>query len=301
MKKNSEKKPIELKHLPVMPQETLALLAPQPGEFFVDGTYGNGGHTALLLEAVGTNGRLLGLDRDPQAIRRAKVKFGIKKNFSVEEASYADLILILKNKKLPKVDGVLLDLGFSSFQIDDPERGFSFRADGPLDMRYGATGPTAAEILNNISETDLADAIYKYGEERFSRRIAKAVVEARRKHKILTTAQLAEIIASVLPRRGKLHPATRTFQALRILTNSELRELESFFGNLPECLAAQARVAVISFHSLEDRIVKNAFRGLAKGGRGKELTKKPLIASRKEAAENPRSRSAKLRAFQFSS
>lgn len=300
MKKNSENQPRELKHLPVMPEETLALLAPQPGEFFVDGTYGNGGHTELILKAVGERGRVLGLDRDPQAVSRARAKFGKQKNFQVEEASYAELVLILKKKKLPKTDGVLLDLGFSSFQIDEATRGFSFLREGPLDMRYGATGPTAAEILSSISETELADAIYKYGEERFSRRIAKAIVEARRKRRIATTSELAEIIASVLPRRGKLHPATRTFQALRILTNSELRELESFFGNLPDCLTAQARVAVISFHSLEDRIVKNAFRSLAKGGRGRELTKKPLVASRKEAVENPRSRSAKLRAFEFS-
>jgi 16S rRNA (cytosine1402-N4)-methyltransferase len=300
MKKTTEKKPVELKHLPVMPKETLELLAPQAGEFFVDGTYGNGGHTELILEAVGNSGRVLGLDRDPQAVSRAKVKFAGRKNFSVAEASYAELVLILKNKKLPKPNGILLDLGFSSFQIDDPERGFSFRANGPLDMRYGVTGLTAAEILSGISESELADAIYKYGEERFSRRIAKAIVEARRKNKITTTAQLAEIIASVLPRRGKLHPATRTFQALRILTNSELQELESFCNSLPNCLAVQGRVVIISFHSLEDRIVKNAFRTLAKGGRGKELTKKPLVASRRESSENPRSRSAKLRAFQFS-
>lgn len=300
MKKKTEKKSETLAHLPVMPQETLALLSPQPGEFFVDGTYGDGGHAALILEAVGSTGRVLGLDRDPQALRRAKAKFAGRKNFSAAEASYADLVLILKKNRLPKADGVLLDLGFSSFQIDDPARGFSFQKDGPLDMRYGADGPTAAEILNGISETELADAIYKYGEERFSRRIAKAIVEARRQQKIMTTARLAEVVASVLPRRGKLHPATRTFQALRILTNSELLQLETFFGSLPECLESRGRVAVISFHSLEDRIVKNAFRGLAKGGRGKELTKKPLTASRAEAASNPRSRSAKLRAFEFS-
>jgi 16S rRNA (cytosine1402-N4)-methyltransferase len=300
MEKNTEKKSGELKHLPVMPRETLELLSPKPGEFFVDGTYGNGGHAELILEAIGEKGQLLGLDRDPQAIQRAKAKFGEKKNFKAEEASYAELVLILKKKKLPKTDGVFLDLGFSSFQIDEATRGFSFLREGPLDMRYGATGPTAAEIISSISEVELADAIYKYGEERFSRRIAKAIVEARRKRKISTTSELAEIISAVLPRRGKLHPATRTFQALRILTNSELQELETFFENLPSCLAKEARVAVISFHSLEDRIVKNAFKALSKGGRGKELTKKPLTASRKEAVENPRSRSAKLRAFQFS-
>ena len=300
MKKNISKKPETLEHQPVLPAETLNLLAPQTGEFFVDGTYGNGGHTALILEAVGSTGRVLGLDRDPQAVRRAKNKFAGRKNFSVAEATYADLPLVLKKNKLPMADGVLLDLGFSSFQIDDPARGFSFQHDGPLDMRYGAEGPTAAEILNSISETELADAIYKYGEERFSRRIAKAIVEARRRNKILTTARLAEVVASVLPRRGKLHPATKTFQALRILTNAELMQLELFFSRLPECLANRARVAVISFHSLEDRMVKNAFRGLAKVGRGRELTKKPLVASRAEASANPRSRSAKLRAFEFS-
>jgi 16S rRNA (cytosine1402-N4)-methyltransferase len=300
MEKIFEKKSGELKHLPVMPKETLELLSPKSGEFFVDGTYGNGGHSELILEAVGEKGQLLGLDRDPQAIKRARAKFGKQKNFKAEEASYAELVLILKKKKLPKTDGVLLDLGFSSFQIDEATRGFSFLREGPLDMRYGTTGPTAAEIISSISEVELADAIYKYGEERFSRRIAKAIVEARRKRKISTTSELAEIISSVLPRRGKLHPATRTFQALRILTNSELQELENFFENLPNCVAREGRVAVISFHSLEDRIVKNAFKSLSKGGQGKELTKKPLTASRKEAIENPRSRSAKLRAFQFS-
>lgn len=292
-----------MSHIPVLLQEVVALLDPKPGEFFIDGTAGNGGHLAALLERVGESGKVLGIDFDPSAIGRLTEKFSAKENVTLVNGNYANTAEILEGRHLPKADGFLLDIGFSSMQVDASGRGFSFQKDEPLDMRYQPNEgmATAEEVVNGIGEKELADLIYQFGEERMSRQVAKAIVEHRRKRRIETTLQLAEIVKGALPRsyeRGRIHPATRTFQALRIYVNGELANLERALTHIPRIVKSGGRVAVISFHSLEDRIVKNIFRDMHKEKNATLLTKKPLIAGEEELSRNPRSRSAKLRAIQ---
>lgn len=292
-----------MSHIPVLLQEVVALLDPKPGEFFIDGTAGNGGHLAALLERVGESGKVLGIDFDPSAIGRLTEKFSAKENVTLVNGNYANTAEILEERHLPKADGFLLDIGFSSMQVDASGRGFSFQKDEPLDMRYQPNEgmATAEEVVNGIGEKELADLIYQFGEERMSRQVAKAIVEHRRKRRIETTLQLAEIVKGALPRsyeRGRIHPATRTFQALRIYVNGELANLERALTHIPRIVKSGGRVAVISFHSLEDRIVKNIFRDMHKEKNATLLTKKPLIAGEEELSRNPRSRSAKLRAIQ---
>jgi 16S rRNA (cytosine1402-N4)-methyltransferase len=263
----------------------------------VDGTVGLGGHAAALLRASAPDGRLLGLDRDPEALARARAVLGpMSDRARLERGDYREIPERLGGER---ADGIVLDLGISSAQLDDPERGFSFQADGPLDMRMDRSrGETAAEVVNHLPEKDLADLIYAYGEERASRPIARAIVRARDRTPIRTTVELAEIVRRAAPRgvRRGLHPATRTFQALRIHVNRELDGLGPALEQIAGCLAPSGRMAVIAFHSLEDRAVKTAFRALARRG-FTLLTKKPVRPSEAETRENPRARSARLRAL----
>jgi 16S rRNA (cytosine1402-N4)-methyltransferase len=284
-----------------MLDETLALLAPARGGVFVDCTVGLGGHARALLE--GGASRLLGLDRDPDALTHAADALGaFGDRVDLVHADYRDLGRVLDERGLEAVDGALADLGVSSLQLEAEGRGFSFRRDDPLDMRMDRSqGPTAADLIATVEEGALADVIFQYGEERYSRRIARAIVMARRLDPIQTTAMLAQIVRRAIPRRGyqRIDPATRTFQALRIWVNRELEGLERFLLEAASRLLRGARLAVISFHSLEDRIVKHAFRALDRGEPAfKVLTKRPIDPSEAEVTRNPRARSAKLRAIE---
>ena len=281
-------------HVPVMLAEVLDGLSPQPSGVFVDGTLGGGGHTRALAERVGPKGTIISLDRDPAAIEAAKTHLS---NLPVTpvQANFCDLPEVLAELGVAAVDVILLDLGISSDQLADLERGFSFSSTGPLDLRFDPTrGKPAWRLLERLSAEHLADLIYLYGEERFSRRIARAVVERRQEHAVETAADLAELVRRCVPRSryDRIDPATRTFQALRIAVNDELKSLEIALRRLPDCLRPAGRLAVISFHSLEDRRVKEAFRD---DPRLTPLTRKPITPSDAETAENPRSRSAKLR------
>lgn len=299
-----------LRHTPVLLKEVIGNLDPRPGEFFIDGTFGAGGHSAEIFKKISPKGVLLGIDWDENAIKYGKKQMANRSNVVLVQGNYAELPEILKKNKLPKADGLLLDLGFSSDQIEGMGRGFSFLKNEPLDMRYDVEirneklemRPTAAEVINSHSEKDLADIFYKFGEERLSRRIAKAIIERRKKERILTTGDLAEIIKGAVPKsyeRGRIHPATRVFQALRIYINGELENIQKVLENLEKIIKPNGRVAIISFHSLEDRIVKHFFKQMEKDGKCKILTKKPIVASQEEILTNPRSRSAKLRVIRM--
>jgi 16S rRNA (cytosine1402-N4)-methyltransferase len=289
-------------HEPVMVAEVVELLAPSRGGLFVDCTVGLGGHAAALLEAGAS--RLIGLDRDEDALRVARMRLEpFADRVELVHADYRDLGRVLDLRQAPGVDGAIADLGVSSMQLDAEGRGFSFRRDEPLDMRMDrTTGPTAADLLRDVAEEDLANIIFRHGEERFSRRIARAIVETRRTRPIATTGQLAQIVRRAVPARGyqRIDPATRTFQALRIWVNRELEGLDGFLATACERLLVGARLAIITFHSLEDRIVKHTFRALAQAGRIalRILTKRPLTPGDAELDRNPRARSAKLRAVE---
>ncbi|MCL5884391.1 MAG: 16S rRNA (cytosine(1402)-N(4))-methyltransferase RsmH [Deltaproteobacteria bacterium] len=293
-------------HIPVLLQEILEWLAPAPGEAFLDGTVGAGGHAAAIAARIGPDGILVGSDADPAMLSAASERLRGFPGVRLVLADFAELPRLREAAGGRAFDGILLDLGLSSIQLDDPTRGFSFREDGPLDMRRdpASEGPTAAELLRRRSERELADIFYRLGEERFSRRIARAVVARRRRDPIERTGQLADLVAAVIPRKAwprAIHPATRVFQALRIAVNGELDSLAAFLSRFPEHLAPGGRVAVISFHSLEDRMVKEAFRTLAAGrGAFTVLTRKPVVPRDEEIAVNPRSRSARLRAVRRS-
>jgi 16S rRNA (cytosine1402-N4)-methyltransferase len=286
-------------HEPVMVPEVVRFLAPEQGGVFVDCTVGLGGHARALLEA-GAH-RVIGFDRDASALAKAQeVLAPYRDRVELVHADYRELPARLDERALATVDGILADLGVSSWQIDEPGRGFSFRADGPLDMRMDTSrGATAADLLRDVREEDLANLIFTFGQERFSRRIARAIVEARREAPVTTTGRLAEIVRRGVPRRGyqRIDPATRTFQALRIWVNHELEGLDTFVRDAAHRLRAGARLAVISFHSLEDRRVKHTLRELERGlGLVRILTKRPLEPSEEETTRNPRARAAKLRA-----
>jgi 16S rRNA (cytosine1402-N4)-methyltransferase len=288
-------------HDPVLLAETIALLEPARGGLFVDCTVGLGGHARALLAAGAS--RLIGRARHASALRFAGEALAPWGNrVELVHSDYRELRAILEARALDGVDGALADLGVSSMQFDAVGRGFSFRRDEPLDMRMDQTqGPTAADLLRDVAEGDLADVIYQYGEERFSRRIARRVVEARRSAPVVTTGQLADIVRRAVPRKGyqRIDPATRTFQALRIWVNRELDGLDAFLIDASRVLRAGARLAVITFHSLEDRIVKHVFRALAAGEEAlRVLTRKPVVPGDEEVARNPRARSAKLRAIE---
>jgi 16S rRNA (cytosine1402-N4)-methyltransferase len=288
-------------HEPVMVTEVLELLEPSRGGLFVDCTVGLGGHSRALLEAGAE--RVLGLDRDTAALSLAHdtlAAFGDR--VELVHADYRDLGKVLESRGIERVAGAMADLGVSSMQLDAEGRGFSFRRDEPLDMRMDrSTGPTVADLLRDVNEQALADVIFQFGEERHSRRVARAIVGARREAAIDTTARLASIVRRAVPHKGhqRIDPATRTFQALRIWVNRELDGLDTFLADATRRLRANARLAVITFHSLEDRIVKHTFRALEKTGEGlRILTKRPLTPADDELGRNPRARSAKLRAIE---
>jgi 16S rRNA (cytosine1402-N4)-methyltransferase len=286
-------------HVPVMTAEVLQHLRPERGGIFIDCTLGLGGHARALLEAGAT--RLIGFDRDRHALARAEETLSAwRDRIDLVHSDYRALDEVLDARDIAVVDGALADLGVSSMQFDAPGRGFSFQRDEPLDMRMDqSAGDTAADLVARSSERELADAIFQYGEERFSRRIARAIVDARRETPVATTGRLASIVRRAIPRRGfaRIDPATRTFQALRIWVNRELEGLDRFLETAVRRLRAGARLAVITFHSLEDRIVKHTLRALESGDAGiRVLTKKPIVPSDEEITRNPRARSAKLRA-----
>jgi 16S rRNA (cytosine1402-N4)-methyltransferase len=275
------------------------MLAPAAGQVIVDATVGAGGHARLIAERIGPSGRLIGLDQDSAMLDLARPRLaGLP--VTLVHASFAELPRVLRDLGLTQVDGVLADVGICSDQLDDPARGFSFSASGPLDMRMNPDeGETARDLLLRLNERDLADIFWQYGEERFSRRIARRIVEMRRRQRLETTEQLAEVVRQCVPRpkrkhgqRAPIDPATRVFQALRIAVNDELRALDRLLEALPRCLVPGGRAVLISFHSLEDRRVKQAFRNREIW---EELTRKPLVATDEETANNPRARSAKLR------
>ena len=287
-------------HVPVLTAEVLRQLRPERGGVFVDCTVGLGGHSRALLEAGAT--RLLGLDRDEDALTEARSALSaFADRVELVHADYRTLEDVLDRRGIERVDGALADLGVSSMQFDAPGRGFSFQRDEPLDMRMDRTSPeTAATLIAGSSEQELADTIYAYGEERFSRRIARALVAARREAPIDTTGRLAAIVRRAVPTRGysRIDPATRTFQAFRIWVNRELEGLDRFLEAAARRLRVGARLVIITFHSLEDRIVKHTLRALAQSQDAtlKVLTKKPVVADEDELRRNPRARSAKLRA-----
>jgi len=278
--------------------EVLEHLTPQRGGLFVDCTVGLGGHTRALLDAGAT--RVIGFDRDGQALAIARDRLApYGDRLSLEHGDYRGLEPALDARGVTTVDGVLADLGVSSMQLDAEGRGFSFRRDEPLDMRMDTSaGRTAAEALRGVEEKTLADLVYEFGEERHSRRIARAIVAARGDRPIETTGQLADIVRRAVPRKGytRIDPATRTFQAIRIWVNRELEGLDGFLGAAARRLAPGGRLVVITFHSLEDRIVKHTFRALQAEGTIAIRTKRPLVPGEAEVAKNPRARSAKLRA-----
>ncbi|MCB8927094.1 MAG: 16S rRNA (cytosine(1402)-N(4))-methyltransferase RsmH [Ardenticatenaceae bacterium] len=299
-------------HIPVLFDEVLDLLRPQANGRYIDGTLGAGGHTAGLLQKSAPSGRVLVFDKDAEAIAFAQKQlepFGERVTYV--HASYAEMGRIAPTNGFDQVDGILLDLGLSSRQLDNAQRGFSFMKDGPLDMRFDTSqGETAADLINNLDETTLADILWRYGEEKSSRKIAQMMVAER---PFTTTTQLAEKIAQTVRRRGRIHPATQTFQALRIAVNRELETVETGVMAALELLGQNGRLAVISFHSLEDRFVKQTFRQLSQdctcppeqpvctcGGQAKFrlITRKAVQASAEEIAQNSRSRSARLRVIE---
>jgi 16S rRNA (cytosine1402-N4)-methyltransferase len=290
-----EEKPYS--HIPVMPEETLRLLAPQPGETVVDGTVGLGGHSRLFGERVGGAGRLICFDRDPEALERARSALaGLPCRVDFIHAPHENMAAGLSRLGVDRVDRVFLDLGVSSLQLDKPERGFSFMRDGPLDMRMNrGTGTTAADIVNSWPEERLRDLFKTLGEERFSGRIAKRIAEARMAGSIETTGELSKLAASAVPFRGKTHPATRIFQALRMEVNDELGTLSRGLAAAGKALRPGGRLAVLTFHSLEDRLVKRTFLRWGELGAAVPVNAKAVGCGREESLRNRRARSAKLR------
>lgn len=284
------------RHVPVMADEVVHWLEPRPGIILVDGTFGAGGHARRLAAAVRPGGQVIGLDRDPVAVEEAAARIGHLPIVLVQ-ANFSDLPEVLRSLELGPVEGVLLDLGISSDQLADTGRGFSFMSDGKLDLRFNPReGQPAWRLLERLSEEHLANLLYQYGEERYSRRIARRIVQQRARQPLQTAARLAELVRACVPtakaRKDRIDPATRTFQALRIAVNDELKWLEVALKRVPDCLVPGGRLAVISYHSLEDRRVKTAFRD---DDRYEPLTRRPICPSDGEVASNRRSRSAKLR------
>ena len=289
-------------HIPALLDEVIELLKPTDGGIYLDGTLGYGGYSLAILRESSPNGIVYGFDLDKSAIEGSSSRlseFGDR--FRPVHCGYHEAAEALRSLGIIGVDGIALDLGLSSTQIDDPERGFSFRFDGPLDMRFDKeSGETLLEMLKTIKAPALEKVLREYGEERFASRVAKAIVEASRKGTLKTTRDLADLTARVIPgRRGKIHPATRTFQGLRIMVNHELDNLKTALENLPELLKVGARLCVVSYHSLEDRLVKIAFREMAKSStKLRIVTPKPVRPTNEEARSNPRARSARLRAIE---
>jgi 16S rRNA (cytosine1402-N4)-methyltransferase len=305
----------EMSHIPVMRDEAVAMLAPAPAKIYLDGTFGGGGYTSAILDRAACT--VWAIDRDPQAVARgAALAAAHPGRLHILQGRISDLLTLLSSSGVNQLDGAVFDLGVSSFQIDDATRGFSFRNDGPLDMRMGSSEMTAAQLINTVSESDLADILYEFGEEKAARRIARAIIARRGLQEFKTTADLAGVIRSVVrPDKSGIDPATRSFQALRIAVNDELADIAAALTQAAEMLAPGGRLVVVSFHSLEDRIVKRFFAAAA--GRApaasrhaavrpqdvpkpkfRLLTGSPLTPSAEEARRNPRARSAKLRAME---
>ena len=300
-------------HKPVLAAEVMELLSPKEGGVYVDGTLGGGGHAELILGLIGANGKLLGIDRDADAVARCKARLARwGEQCILRQGNFADVEGIARSCGIARADGLVLDLGMSSNQLDDGSRGFSLMAEGPLDMRMDrSSGPAAADLVNGLSEEELRNILWEFGEERAARRIARAIVRAREQCPLRTTADLARAVVSATGGvRGRIHPATRTFQAIRIAVNGELEALAAGLEAGLRLMAPGGRMAVISFHSLEDRIVKRCFaahagswRSLEEGGRRLErmepgispVTKRPVRPGEKEVRDNARARSAKLR------
>lgn len=305
-----------MSHVPVMLEQVVEVLKPAPGQVVVDCTVGGGGHAAAILPRLLPGGRLIGIDQDPRTLQTARERLApFGEAVTLVHGNFRDLTAILGRVGVDRVHGVLFDLGVSSFQLDEPERGFTYRADAPLDMRMDPGSPlTAADLVNTLPKAELARLIREYGEERWAGKIAAAIVRARERKPFSTTGELVEVIKAAIPapaRRRGPHPARRTFQALRIAVNGELDALRTGLLAAIEALLPGGRVAVISFHSLEDRIVKRTFADLSAGCRcppdlpecrcGQQavlrvLTRKPLVPTSQEVAANPRARSARLRA-----
>jgi 16S rRNA (cytosine1402-N4)-methyltransferase len=282
-------------HIPVLLNEVISLLAPQKGGIYFDGTFGGGGYTRAILDYADC--RVIACDRD-QHVKNIADDFSCnyQKRFDFFHAKFSDIKSVLASKNIEKVDGIILDLGVSTFQLSDSSRGFSFRLEGPLDMSMGLCNETALEVLRKCSEKELADIIYKFGEEHFSRKIAKNI--KMNLSKIVSTQNLADIVRRCIKRTGKTDPATKTFQALRIFVNKELEELEKILSSSVNLLNPNGKIIIVSFHSLEDRIVKLFFRELSRkdnDGKFTLLTKKPIVPAKEEYCTNPKSRSAKLR------
>lgn len=306
-------KPADAAHRPVMVSEVIRYLEPRKGQVIFDGTIGAGGHAEAILEHVEPEGRLIAVDRDPAAIAEARRRLGeVAAQVGYHRENYRNIQSILEREGIEKVDGVLLDLGLSSMQVDDATRGFSFRKDGPLDMRMGPDAEmSAAEIVNESSEEEIVRILKTFGEERWARRIAHFIIEARNRRPLRTTSELERVVEDAVPagaRRGRTHPARRTFQALRIAVNNELDDLKEGIERSVECLAETGRIVVLTYQSLEDRIVKNTFNSLAGGTDNppgaplaaepvlEVLNRKPVRPTAQEIEGNPRARSAKLRA-----
>jgi len=280
--------------------EVIDYLSPAPGKVIVDATIGTGGHSRAIAEHIMPGGRLIGIDRDEDSLAVARERlcdFGSACEFV--HGSFSDIDKILENLNIKKVDGVLFDLGLSSYQLDDPNRGFSFHNDGPLDMRFDRNSFISAyDLVNNLNEEELSSILRTFGEERWHNRIAHFLVEEREKHAITTTRELSDIVVKAVPsryRHYRIHPATRTFQAVRIAVNRELEIIETGINKAVDLLNAGGRICVISFHSLEDRIAKLSFRKLAAGGKINIITAKPMVPRFSEIKLNPKSRSSKLR------
>ena len=293
-------------HIPVLPQQTLEMLAPKPGQTVLDGTLGRGGHAELIIPMLSPGGRYIGLDLDPTNANYARQRLqpiaeqaGV--SLIVRHASFQDARAVLDDLGIAGVDGILADLGFASTQMDDPQRGLAFSEEGPLDMRLNPDQTlTAADLVNDLPERELANIIFQLGEDRLSRRIARKIVEVRGESPIQTTSELAQIVKQAYgyhAAQSRMHPATRTFMALRIAVNGELEALDRLLASLEHLLLPAGRAVLISFHSLEDRRVKQSFAEYERRDLAKRLTRKPITPKPDEVATNPRSRSAKLRAM----
>ena len=309
---------MEFVHKSIMLEEVIESLAIKPNGIYVDGTLGGAGHSSEIVKRLGEDGRLIGIDQDGEAIEAATKRLKpYKDKVTIVRSNYAQMKEVLRDLGIPKVDGILLDLGVSSYQLDNAERGFTYREDVPLDMRMDQRNPkTAADIVNEYSEMELYRMIRDYGEDRFAKNIAKHIVRAREKKPIETTGELCEIIKAAIPakmRAGTGHPAKQTFQALRIELNHELDVLKNNLEDMIDLLNDEGRIAIITFHSLEDRIVKNIFRTserpcicppefpvcvCGRVSKGKVITRKPIVPGKEELEENSRSKSAKLRVFE---
>lgn len=294
-------------HKPVMLREVIEYLNLTPGKLIVDATIGMGGHSQMILEHIMPGGRLIGIDRDEESLRMAKERLAAYADgCEFVHANFCDIDRVLKNLNITHIDGIVFDLGISSYQMADVERGFSFQEEGPLDMRMDRTSYISAyDLLNNLTEEEISSLLWNFGQERWHNRIARLLVQERERHPISTTKELARIVLAALPgkyrfRHHRIHPATRTFQAVRIAVNRELENLESAIKKSIDVLAKNARMCIISFHSLEDRIVKVNFRQASSDGRINILTPKPLTPLLSEIECNPSSRSAKFRSAEIS-